>query len=372
MFFDLFNNKPMNTQIVNINLSHCNYSIFINENCFDFSAVAHLLNNRKIAIISNETVAPLYLDSLTQSLGEYNNSIQNLVLKDGEQYKNQTSWNLILDFLADNNFNRNDLLISLGGGVICDMTGFAAASWMRGIDFIQVPTSLLAQVDASVGGKTGINHSKGKNLIGAFHQPLAVIINTATLKTLPEREFRSGLGETLKYGFINQPQFKQWLQEHSSEIVNLNLPLICQLIAKCCKYKKEIVQKDEKESGIRALLNLGHTFAHAIETYTHYIDYTHGEAVAIGMVMAAQLSVNLGIANNNLRKELEKHLQDFNLLTKLPKTINATKLVELMRLDKKVINNSHRLILLKSIGNAFIQNNVCEKDILQAILSAQH
>ncbi len=372
MLFDLFNNMHMNTQIVNINLSHCNYSIFINETCFDFNAVAHLLKNRKIAIISNETVAPLYLEPLKQSLKRYNNSLHHLILKDGEQYKNQDSWNQILDFLADNGFNRSDLLMSLGGGVICDMTGFAAASWMRGIDFIQVPTSLLAQVDASVGGKTGINHKKGKNLIGAFHQPLAVIINASTLKTLPEREFKSGLGETTKYGFINQPQFKQWLHEHSKEIVDLNLPLMCELIAKCCKYKKEIVQQDEKESGIRALLNLGHTFAHAIETYTHYKEYTHGEAVAIGMVMAAQLSVNLGVANDNLRKELEKHLQDFNLLTMLPKAVNATELVELMRLDKKTVNNSHRLILLKSIGNAFIQNNVCEKDILQAILSTQH
>ena len=362
----------MNTQIVNINLNKCSYGIFINEKNFDFSAVAHLLNNRKIAVISNDTVAPLYLKSLTQSLSEYNNSIYSLVLKDGEQYKDQASWNLILDFLADHNFSRNDLLISLGGGVICDMTGFAAASWMRGIDFMQVPTSLLAQVDASVGGKTGINHSKGKNLIGAFHQPLAVIINTSTLKTLPERELKSGLGETIKYAFINQPRFKQWLQEHSTQIIELDLSIICQLIAKCCKYKKEIVQQDEKESGIRALLNLGHTFAHAIETYTHYKDYTHGEAVAIGMVMAAQLSVDLGVANDNLRKELEKNLQDFNLLTKLPSNINATKLVELMRLDKKVINNSHRLILLKSIGNAFIQNDVCEKDILQAILSCQY
>jgi len=361
----------MTSKIVNIELNHCSYDIVINHSCFDFERIQPLLMNKKIAVISNETVAPLYMEKLIAELSQYNDSIYNFILKDGEQYKNSKSWLEILDFLAKNNFNRSDLLMSLGGGVICDMTGFAAASWMRGIDFIQVPTSLLAQVDASVGGKTGINHTKGKNLIGAFHQPIAVIINTSTLKTLPTREFKSGLGETIKYGLINQIEFKYWLQENAKHILNQDLSTLTKLIAKCCQFKADIVQKDEKESGIRALLNLGHTFAHAIETITNYKRYTHGEAVAIGMVIAAELSDILELSKGSLKKELQKHLHDFQLLTKLPKDINAPQLLKLMRLDKKVVNGKHRLILMKSLGDALIQTGVCEENILQALLNCQ-
>jgi 3-dehydroquinate synthase len=362
----------MKSKIVNVKLISCHYSIFINDDGFDFSQIKHLLTDRKIAIISNDTVAPLYLEALKSTLADHNRALFSLVLPDGEQYKNQESWSHIIDFLAQNKFNRSDLLISLGGGVICDMTGFAAASWMRGIDFIQVPTSLLAQVDASVGGKTGINHKAGKNLIGAFHQPKAVVINTSTLKTLALREFKSGLGETVKYGLINQPQFKLWLEQHRDEINNQQLSVLTELIAECCQFKTEIVQQDENESGIRALLNLGHTFAHAIETYTAYKTYTHGEAVAIGMVMAAELSDLINVtSDSNLRKELEKHLQHFHLNTMLATGIDANELVKLMRLDKKVINNKHRLVLMKSIGRAYIELDVCEKDILQAIINCQ-
>ena len=361
----------MTSKIVNIALGSCCYDIYINDSCFDFGPIRDLLPNRKIAIVSNETVAPIYLDQLISTLSVDQENIYSCILPDGEQYKNYKSWLKILDFLAENNFNRTDLLISLGGGVICDMTGFAAASWMRGIDFIQVPTSLLAQVDASVGGKTGINHSKGKNLIGAFHQPKAVIINTSTLKTLPLREFKSGLGETIKYGLINQIEFKYWLERNASDILNQDLSTLTQLIAQCCQFKADIVQLDERESGIRALLNLGHTFAHAIETLTSYTRYTHGEAVAIGMVIAAELSDVLKLSNGSLRKETQKHLHDFRLLTMLPNDLDAQQLLNLMRLDKKVVNNSHRLILMKSLGDALIQKDVCEEDILQAILNCQ-
>lgn len=361
----------MTSRIVNINLSSCDYPIYINDSFFDFESIKEILLNRKILIVSNNVVAPLYLDQVKHELQKYNSNLFEIILSDGEQYKNQASWNNILDFMADNNFNRSDLLLSLGGGVICDMTGFAAASWMRGIDFVQVPTSLLAQVDASVGGKTGINHAKGKNLIGAFHQPGAVIINTSTLNTLPQKEFKSGLGEVLKYGLINQPEFTSWLKDNSSYIIAYDLPILSELISRCCKFKADIVQQDEKESGVRALLNLGHTFAHAIEAYTNYNTYSHGEAVSIGMVIAAELSCFLKLSGTKLRKELIKHLQDFELLTKLPKSIDVHTLVRLMRLDKKVINNKHRLILLRSLGDAFIQADVCEKDILQALKNCQ-
>ena len=361
----------MKSKIVNISLETSCYDIYINDSFFDFKSIQHLLVNRKIAIVSNETVAPIYLDELISTLSTEKENIYPCILPDGEQHKNTQSWLSILNFLADNQFNRSDLLISLGGGVICDMTGFAAASWMRGIDFIQVPTSLLAQVDASVGGKTGINHPKGKNLIGAFHQPKAVIINTSTLKTLPQREYKSGLGETIKYGLINQIEFKQWLEENSQAIIAQDLPILTQLIAKCCQFKADIVQQDEREAGIRALLNLGHTFGHAIETVTNYTRYTHGEAVAIGMVIAAELSDILKLSNGTLRKETQKHLHDFDLLTKLPLDIDAKQVLDLMRLDKKVVNNRHRLILMNSLGDAIIKTNVCEEDILQAILNCQ-
>lgn len=361
----------MKSKIVNISLKTSNYHIYINNSVFDFQSIKHLLSNRKVAIITNETIAPIYLNDLVSEIPVEQHCIYTHVLPDGEQYKNTQSWLSILDFLAENQFNRSDLLISLGGGVICDMTGFAAASWMRGIDFIQVPTSLLAQVDASVGGKTGINHIKGKNLIGAFHQPRAVIINTSTLKTLPDREFKSGLGETIKYGLINQVNFKTWLEFNSKEIIDQNLTTLTELIAQCCQFKADIVEQDEKESGVRALLNLGHTFGHALETITNYTRFTHGEAVAIGMVIAAELSDLLKLSDGTLKKETQKHLQDFALLTKLPSDIDANKMLCLMRADKKVINNSHRLILMKSLGESIIQNNVCEEHILQAILNCQ-
>ena len=361
----------MKTTTVNINLNHCHYNIYINDQYFDLSQVKHLLVNRKVAIISNLTVAPLYLKSLIKALSPINKDVCSFELPDGEKFKNQDSLNAIFDFLAENNFNRSDLLISLGGGVICDMTGFAAASWMRGVDFIQVPTSLLAQVDASVGGKTGINHKKGKNLIGAFHQPKAVIINTASLKTLSSKEYKSGLGEAIKYGFINQPQFISWLNENASAINNLELPILTELITQCCHFKADIVQQDEKEGGIRALLNLGHTFAHAIETFTQYKSYTHGQAVSIGMVMAAELSEIEGLSDTNLRKELEKHLQQFGLKIKLSNNIDPVVLVNLMRLDKKIIANKHRLILMEKIGKTLIKSNVCEENILQAIINCQ-
>ena len=358
---------------VTVTFKDATYDIIISADLFDFNEVAHLLVNKKLLIVSNDIVAPLYLKALEGVLSSIQGtSIYSIVLPDGEKYKTCESWNKILDALAENSFTRSDMLISLGGGVICDMTGFAAASWMRGVDFIQVPTTLLSQVDASVGGKTGINHIKGKNLIGAFHQPKAVVINTSTLMTLPTKEVKSGLGEVVKYAYINQPQFKQWLESKSDKINQLDMKIMGELIKQCCEFKKDIVQQDEKEAGIRALLNLGHTFAHAIETYTEYRKYTHGEAVAIGMVMAAELSGIISASSTNLRKELEKHLQVFGLLTMLPSEIDANQLVKLMRLDKKAMHNNHRLILMKSIGKAFIQTNVCEKDILQAIKRCQY
>jgi 3-dehydroquinate synthase len=239
---------------------------------------------------------------------------------------------------------------------------------MRGIDFIQVPTTLLAQIDASVGGKTGINHKLGKNLIGAFHQPKAVIINTSTLNTLSKREFKAGLGEAVKYGFINQPEFIQWLLDNAHLINSQDSKSLTQLIAKCCQFKADIVEQDEKEAGVRALLNLGHTFGHAIETITAYKDYLHGEAVAKGMVMAAELSMLLLNPQNNIKNKLIEVLLKLEVNPYLKNKLDPLKLVELMRMDKKVIQNKHRLILMKEIGNAEIHEEIDEDLILESIM----
>lgn len=349
---------------VDINLPNGKYPIIIHPDQFDFGSIKALLTNRKVMIVSNETVAPLYLSSVLELLAH--NSTFSCVLKDGEQFKNVDSWQTILDALATHQFNRSDILVSLGGGVICDMTGFAAASWMRGIDFIQIPTTLLAQVDASVGGKTGINHTSGKNLIGAFHQPKAVIINTSTLNTLPSREFNAGIGEAIKYAGINQADFFIWLSGHVDAIKNKDSEILMQLISRCCQFKADIVQQDEKEHGIRALLNLGHTFGHAIETATHY-KYLHGEAVALGLVMAAELSAQLGHCDFDIRKMLENLLQAFNLPIMLDSGLPVETLLDTMKLDKKVINDQHRLILMKGMGLSFIAEGVNDAEISKAI-----
>jgi len=349
---------------IDINLSHTNYPIVINSDRFDVSVVKDDFLGKKIMIVTNEVVAPLYLEEVKALFPKQ--KVYQCILKDGEAHKTVNSWLEILNALAKHQFNRSDLLVSLGGGVICDMTGFAAASWMRGIDFIQMPTTLLSQIDASVGGKTGINHPQGKNLIGAFHQPKAVIINTRSLSTLAPREFNAGIGEAIKYAGINQLEFYRWLDKHVSSIKNKDASILMEMITQCCHFKADIVQQDEKEQGVRALLNLGHTFGHAIETATDY-RYLHGEAVALGMIMAAQLSTDLGYCENNIRKMLENLLQAFDLPIMLDDRLAAETLLELMKADKKVVNEQHRLILLKGLGQAFIAENVKDADIIHAI-----
>ncbi len=351
---------------VDISLPGGSYPIIIHPDQFDVSSIDSLTPGRKVMVVTNDTVAPLYLAAVEQQLA--NQQVFNCVLPDGEIHKNVNSWQTILDALARHQFNRSDLLISLGGGVICDMTGFAAASWMRGIDFIQMPTTLLSQIDASVGGKTGINHPKGKNLIGAFHQPRAVIINISCLKTLPQREFNAGIGEAIKYGGIDQVEFFHWLAAQVDSIKAQDPGALMHLISQCCHFKADIVEQDEKEQGVRALLNLGHTFGHAIETGTQY-QYLHGEAVALGMVMAAELSAQLGHCSADIRKMLENLLQAYDLPIMLDSAITAESLLNLMKSDKKVINNQHRLILMKGLGAAFIAEEVKDSDILGALQS---
>jgi len=353
----------MQTQL-NISLPNAQYPIIIDSDHFDLSVIRGWLKGKKIMVVSNEIVAPLYLAEVSALFAGH--AVHTCILKDGERHKNSTSWLQILDALAANHFNRSDVLVSLGGGIVCDITGFAAASWMRGMSFIQIPTTLLSQIDASVGGKTGFNHPQGKNMIGAFHQPKAVIINARTLQTLPSREFNAGIGEAIKYAGINQIEFYAWLTEQKHAISNLNEAALMELIARCCRFKADVVEQDEKEHGVRALLNLGHTFGHAIETVSDY-QYLHGEAVALGMVMAAELSANLNQCSADIRKMLENLLQAFDLPIMLDKEHAAEAVLESMRSDKKVINDQHRLILFKGMGNAFIAEGVKEPDILKAI-----
>lgn len=349
---------------LNIALPNSQYPIVIDSGDFDCSSLKQWLSGKKVMIVSNEVVAPLYLDEVKELFSGHD--VYQCIIGDGEAHKNHQSWLKIIDALAEAQFNRSDVLVSLGGGIVCDITGFAAASWMRGISFIQMPTTLLSQIDASVGGKTGINHPKGKNMVGAFHQPRAVIINARTLKTLPQREFNAGIGEAIKYAGINQAWFYDWLQNNQVAIKAMDEHVLMALIDYCCQFKAEVVEQDEKEQGVRALLNLGHTFGHAIETVSQY-RYLHGEAVALGMVMAAELSAQLGHCSTDIRKMLENLLQAFDLPIMLDSKYAADEVLTSMKSDKKVINNQHRLVLLKGMGQAFIAEGIGDDQILQAI-----
>ncbi len=317
----------------------------------DAASFASYLSGNRVMVVTNTTVAPLYLNLLQQALAGY--QVDELILPDGEQYKNLTTLNQIYDALLQQRHDRQTTLIALGGGVIGDITGLAAASYQRGVHFIQVPTTLLAQVDSSVGGKTGINHALGKNMIGAFHQPQAVIADTGTLDTLPERELSAGLAEVIKYGLINDPDFFAWLEVHITDLRQRDPIALAYAIQRCCADKAAIVAADEKETGTRALLNLGHTFGHAIETGLGYGTWLHGEAVAAGMVMAADLSHRLGWLSETDQTRI------CNLLTAAglpitPPALSPATFRQHMAVDKKVLNGRLRLILLRGIGQTVI------------------
>ena len=310
------------------------------------------INGKQVMIVSNEIVAPLYLQKVLNVLQDY--TLASVILPDGEQYKTLETVNRIFDGLLENRFNRNCCLIALGGGVIGDMTGFAAACYQRGVDFIQIPTTLLAQVDSSVGGKTGVNHPLGKNMIGAFHQPRCVLADTDTLNTLDDRQLAAGIAEIIKYGLIRDPEFYRWLGNNMTELRNRNAQALIYAIEKSCRCKAAIVAADERESGQRALLNLGHTFGHAIETGTGYGQWLHGEAVAVGMLMAADLSARHNWISAGDVLHLQQLLEKSGLPTKPPTSLNAEQFLALMAVDKKALDSGLRLILLKQIGNAAV------------------
>jgi 3-dehydroquinate synthase len=307
---------------------------------------------RQVMVVTNETVAPLYLDRVEAALRGFR--VARVVLPDGEEYKNLEVWNRIMDGLLGERFARDCTLIALGGGVVGDMAGFAAACYQRGVAFIQVPTTLLAQVDSSVGGKTGVNHALGKNMIGAFHQPRCVIADTQTLSTLPERELSAGIAEVIKYGLIRDPGFFAWLETNMEALRARAAPALTYAIARSCRNKAEVVAADELESGQRALLNLGHTFGHAIENGVGYGAWLHGEAVGAGMCMAADLSARLGWLDRGSVERARALIAAAGLPVEPPADIGPARFRELMAVDKKVQDGRLRLVLLRAIGEALV------------------
>lgn len=342
--------------VLTVALGQRSYPIHIDEQVFAHAdlLLPHIIG-RQVMLVSNTTVAPLYLDPVREALQKAGLTVAEVILPDGEQYKDWQHLQLIFDALLRARFGRKATLIALGGGVIGDMTGFAAATYQRGVNFIQIPTTLLAQVDSSVGGKTGINHPLGKNMIGAFMQPQVVLADTAVLRTLPDRELSAGLAEIIKYGLIRDAKFLLWLHEHMPALMAREPAVLAEAVARSCQHKAEVVAADELEQhDVRALLNLGHTFGHAIETNMGYGSWLHGEAVAVGMLMAADLSQRMGWISATEVEALRTLLLAAGLPVQAPISISQADFLAAMAVDKKNIDGQLRLVLLKRVGEAVV------------------
>lgn len=351
-----------------VDLGKRSYPIYIGENLLAESDVlVQHIKSKQVVVVTNATIAPLYLETVLNKLTAY--QVATVILPDGEQYKTLEHVTTIFTALLEKKFSRNATLIALGGGVIGDMGGFAAACYQRGIPFIQIPTTLLAQVDSSVGGKTGVNHALGKNMIGAFYQPQAVIADTTVLDTLDDRQFAAGLAEVIKYGLIADVGFFDWLELNIEKLIAREKEALAFAIEKSCATKARIVAEDEFESGVRATLNLGHTFGHAIETGTGYGEYLHGEAVAIGTCQAAELSKRLGWLNDEDIERIIKIFEQVKLPVKPPKTLSTERYIELMSVDKKNIDGAIRVIGLEKIGAASLPFNV-KREVLEQTLNS--
>lgn len=336
-----------------VELGERSYPIFIGQGLLgQAELVKPYVTGTQVLIVSNTTVAPLYLEKAKQAFSEYD--VKTVVLPDGEQYKNLDVLNQIFDVAIENRFDRKCTFVALGGGVIGDMTGFAAASYQRGVNFIQIPTTLLSQVDSSVGGKTGVNHPKGKNMIGAFHQPECVVIDTDTLNTLEDRELSAGLAEVIKYGLIVDYPFFEWLEQNLPGLLARDPVILAEAIERSCQNKATIVAKDEKEAGLRALFNLGHTFGHAIEAGMGYGNWLHGEGVSAGMMQAVYLSRLMGDLTQADQDRIATILQAAHLPVMPPKEMSVQQFLDLMAGDKKVQAGQIRLVLLKAIGQAYV------------------
>ncbi|WP_417542514.1 3-dehydroquinate synthase [Methylophaga thalassica] len=327
------------------------------------------IKRQEVLIVTNETIAPLYLDKVSALLTEF--KCDSVVLPDGESYKTLEVMNHIFDKLLSEQFSRQVTLIALGGGVIGDMTGFAAACYQRGVPFIQIPTTLLSQVDSSVGGKTAVNHALGKNMIGAFYQPQCVVADTNTLNTLDDRQLASGLAEVIKYGLINDLDFFEWLEKNISALKQRDSQALAYAIERSCQDKADIVAKDETEQDVRALLNLGHTFGHAIETGMGYGNWLHGEAIATGMLMAADLSARQGWMSADEVSRIADLFLAAGLPVQSPQEMSAEKFLSLMSVDKKVQDGVIRLVLLKGIGKAIISDDYDVEKLQETLVAFQ-
>ncbi len=356
-----------NMQTLNLELGERSYPIHIGSGLLQrLELLLPHLSHKRTVIVSNTTVAPLYLQQLSEGLNEHGVQVHSIVLPDGEQYKNSESLGKIYDALLSTRSERSTPLIALGGGVIGDITGYAAATYLRGVPFIQVPTTLLSQVDSSVGGKTGINHLLGKNMIGAFYQPRVVLADTTTLDTLPDKELRAGVAEVIKYGLIRDLPFLEWLEINIEKLLARDTNALQYAITRSCQNKAQVVGNDERESGDRALLNLGHTFGHAIENGMGYGVWLHGEAVAAGTIMAADLSQRLGWLTAQDVERVRKLFGRAGLPVISPK-LGAERYLQLMGLDKKVADGKIRFVLLKSLGHAVMTGDVSQALIEQTL-----
>ncbi|HEY3849551.1 MAG TPA: 3-dehydroquinate synthase [Steroidobacteraceae bacterium] len=344
-----------------VDVGHSQYLITIGSGLLaDRALIESQAPARDVMVVTNTTVARLYLQRLREGLGGRN--ISECILPDGEQHKTLQTAGWVFDELVGKKLNRDGIVLALGGGVVGDIAGFAAACYQRGIGYVQIPTTLLAQVDSSVGGKTGVNHTGGKNLIGAFHQPLAVIADTDTLSTLPDRELSAGLAEVIKYGCIADFEFLGWLDSNMEKLLGRDVEALTYAVARSCEIKAVIVGEDEREHGRRAILNFGHTFGHAIEAATGFERYLHGEAVALGMVMAADFSRELGLIDAAATERVDGLLRRAGLPTEAPK-VGAARALELMRMDKKVLAGKVRLVLLERLGSGIVVSKYPERTL---------
>lgn len=352
---------------IDLDLGERSYPIYIDNGLLsEKELLSKHIRAKRVCIITNDVVAPLYLSSLVQLLeGDF--EIDTVILPDGEAEKSLHNFEVIMSNLLEKTHGRDTTLIALGGGVIGDITGFAAACYQRGVDFIQIPTTLLSQVDSSVGGKTAVNHPLGKNMIGAFYQPKAVLIDINSLSTLPDREFAAGVAEVIKYGILGKGEFFDWLEQNIDAIKAKQSDVLIELIEVCCRCKADIVSADEKEAGLRALLNLGHTFGHAIEAEQGYGVWLHGEAVAAGMVLAAKLAVQMNLLEVSDLRRIEALISAFDLPTEAPSDMDLASFVKHMSRDKKNIGGKLRFIIPTAIGRSEMRDDVTEY-LLQQIL----
>ncbi len=355
-----------------VDLAERSYPIYIGSGLMtDPELFKSFIRYRNVIVVSNTTVAPLYMAKLRSSLDSFCNVFE-CILPDGEEYKTLDSFNRILTEMLRKGMGRDSTVIALGGGVVGDISGFAASAYQRGVDFVQVPTTLLAQVDSSVGGKTGVNHELGKNMIGAFYQPRGVVIDTECLHTLPSREISAGMAEVIKYGIIWDSGLFEQLEKNMSDLLALDDSKLSSVIARCCSIKADVVHNDEKEGGIRAILNLGHTFGHAIENHVGYGVWLHGEAVAAGIVLASYLSFKRGYIDRSYYERIRKLLSDAGLPVSSPQGMNADDYIELMRHDKKVKSGTIRYVLPNEGGRSSIYSDVSDDEVKKIIENIDH